>query len=444
MSIFKAYDIRGTFPDQINKELAYKIGRAFVTFLGVKNVVVGKDCRESSDEIEEALMQGILDEGADVVSIGLCTTPMVYFTVAKFSYDSGIMITASHNPKEYNGLKLVREAAIPISGETGIKEIESLVIKNKFYDSEIKGEIKQISNIVDEYVLNELSYGNAKELKKFRIAIDYGNGMGSLLSKKFFSHLKGEFLALYDTLDGTFPNHEANPLKEETLDDVKEKIKASKADLGIAFDGDADRLFFLDEKANVISCDKINALIAKRLLKEHPGEKILYDLRSSKIVKEVVEKNGGIPQMCRVGHAFIKAQMRQENALFAAELSGHFYLRDNYFFESPFYVILKVLEVLSEENKPLSEIIKPLNKYYASGEINSSVKDKDAKMKELADLHKDAKEIFWLDGVSVIYDKWWFNVRGSNTEPLLRLNLEANTKAMMVKKRDEILMIIRR
>ncbi|MBN2422787.1 phosphomannomutase/phosphoglucomutase [Candidatus Woesearchaeota archaeon] len=443
MSIFKAYDIRGTYPEQLNKEIAYKIGRAFVSFLGCKNVVIGKDMRTSSDELEEGLIQGALVQGADVISIGLCTTPMMYFTVAKFNYDSGIMITASHNPAEYNGLKLVREASIPLSEDTGIKEIEVLVKKNKFPLPASKGKIIQKSDILDDYILNALSFSTIKKLKKFKIIVDYGNGMGALVAKKFFTHLNCKVIHLYEELDGRFPNHESNPLKEENLRDIKKEIKKQKADLGIAFDGDADRLFFIDENSNVVSCDKINALVAESLLKEKPNQKILYDLRSSKIVPETVEKNKGWPIVCRVGHSFIKAKMREENAKFAAELSGHFYLQDNYYFESPFFMIIKMLEILTEKKKKLSELIKPLNKYYGTGEINSEVKDKDAKLKELTEKYRDAKKIFFLDGISIEYDNWWFNVRPSNTEPLLRLNLEADTEKLMEQKRDEVLNIIR-
>ncbi len=442
MSIFKAYDIRGTYPDQLDKELAFKIGRAFVAFLGVKNVVVAKDVRESSDELEESLIQGILKQGADVIAIGLATTPMMYFTVAKFGYDSGIMITASHNPKEYNGFKLVREQAIPISGDTGIKEIEKMVLSGEFPAPAGQGEIKQRSDILDEYILNALAFRTVDQIPRYRIVVDTGNGMGALIARKFFEHVKADVTYMYEDMDGTFPNHEANPLKEETLEDIRKMIKLKRADMGIAFDGDADRLFFLDEHAQVISCDKITALVARRLLTEMPSSTFLYDLRSSKVVKEVVEENGGTAKMCRVGHAFIKAQMREEDAVFAGELSGHFYFKGNNFFESPLFVTLKILEEMAQRKESLSQIIAPFNKYFASGEINSKVEDKDAAMKKLEEKYSGGK-IIRLDGVSVVFSDWWVNVRPSNTEPLLRLNLEADSKVLMEQKRDEVLALIR-
>ncbi|MBD3202879.1 phosphomannomutase/phosphoglucomutase [Candidatus Woesearchaeota archaeon] len=443
MSIFKAYDVRGTYPDQLNKEIAYKIGRAFVTFLDCKNVVVAKDMRDSSNELEEALIEGILDQGRDVISIGLSSTPMMYFAVSKFGYDAGIMITASHNPKQYNGFKFVREKAIPLSGKTGIKDIEKIVKNKNFAQNKDRGIIEQRTDILQDYILNGLSFQTIKKLKKLKIAVDYGNGMGALIGKKFFPHLNCEIVPLYSELDGNFPNHEANPLKEENLKDLKKLIIKEKADFGIAWDGDADRLFFVDEKTNTIGSDKITALIAQDLLQETPKLKILYDLRSSKIVPEIIEKNKGWPIITRVGHSFIKEKMRKEEAIFAGELSGHFYLKDNYYFESPFFIILRILELITKKEKTLSELIEPLNKYYATGEINSEVDDKQEKIKELAEKYKDAKKIFYLDGISIEFDSWWFNVRPSNTEPLLRLNLEADTKKLMEEKKIEVLKIIR-
>lgn len=442
MSVFKAYDIRGKVPGEIDGKIAKKIGKAFVNFVGCKNVVIGRDMRSSSDELEESLIEGILEQGVDVVTIGLCTTPMMYYTVAKFDYDAGIMITASHNPKEYNGFKMVREAAIPLTWEKGISQIRDMVKKNKFPKNEVKGSMQQRSEILDDYVMNEMSGTDVKKLKKCKIVVDYGNGMGALVGKKFFSHLDVELTELFQDLDGNFPNHEANPLKEENLEDIKKAIKKNKADFGVAFDGDADRVFFIDEKGKTVTCDKLTALIAKAMLKKQPGAKILYDLRSSKIVPETIENNGGWPVISRVGHSYIKAKMREEDAIFAGELSGHFYVRDNFFFESPFYIILRMMEILAGENKSFSGLIQPLNKYHATGEINSIVKDKDKKMNEIEKVYSDAKKVFFLDGITIEYDDWWFNVRPSNTEPYLRLNLEANTKKLMEKKRDEVLKLI--
>ncbi len=444
MTIFKAYDIRGTYPDQLTKDLAYKIGRAFVAFIGCKNVAIGKDMRESSDEIEEALIEGITDEGADAFCIGLCTSPMLYYAVAEYGKDAGIMITASHNPGEYNGLKMVRAGGVPLSGATGIKDIEKLVIKDDFPEPSLKGSIQQKDDVLRDYIMCTMEKFDLSKIKKTRIAVDYGNGMGAFASKEFFAHAPAELFELYKELDGSFPNHEANPLKEENLKDIKALIKDKKAELGIAFDGDADRLFFLDEKAEVISCDKIVALVAKHLLKDNPGKPILYDLRSSKVVPETIEAAGGTPIISRVGHSFIKEKMRETGAIFGGELSGHFYVLENNTFESPFWMILKILEIMKLENKTLSELMLPFDRYYATGEINSKVKDKDKVLKEIEKRYSDAKSILHLDGLTIGFDDWWANIRPSNTEPLLRLNLEADTDKLMQEKRDELLAIIRK
>ncbi|MBW2977232.1 phosphomannomutase/phosphoglucomutase [Candidatus Woesearchaeota archaeon] len=436
--IFKAYDIRGIFPDQLNEDIAYNIGRAFVVFLDVKEVLVGRDGRLSSPQLFEALAKGITDQGANVVDIGLCSTPMFYFAAAKAK--SSIMVTASHNPKEYNGFKFCRENAIPISYDTGIKDVEEIVMKKEFPEAGEKGKITK-KDVIGDFIKHNISF--VKTDKKFKIVVDAGNGMGSFTFPKIFEKLSFEFIPMYCEMDFNFPNHEANPLKFETLKDLQKKVVEEKADLGLALDGDGDRCLLIDEKGNIISCDLTTALIGKQLLKTNPGARILYDLRSSKIVPEFVEANGGKATMCRVGHSFIKKQMRDEDALFAGELSGHFYYKDSFFTESSFATLAITLNMLAEENKQLSELIEPLKKYFQSGEINSEVDDKETKMKKLEEKYSDAEKILHLDGVSVYYKDWWFNVRASNTEPLLRLNLEADTKELMEEKRDEILKLIR-
>ncbi len=442
--VFKAYDIRGIYPNELNEEMAFKIGQAFVQFLNCKNVVVGRDMRLSSPSLFDSLVKGITFQGANVIYIGLSTTPMMYFAVAKHRFESGINITASHNPKEFNGFKLVREKAIPLNWDTGIQDIRKLIEENKVLQGNTKGKIIKKQNLVQEYVEHALNLiGSDLNFSSFIVVVDTANAMAGIVAPQFFSKLKCKLIPLYFDLNGEFPNHEANPLKEETLQDLKQKVLSEKANLGIAFDGDADRVVFLDEKGNVLQGDLITALISEYLLKKFPGEKIMYDLRSSWIVKETIEANGGKPIIYRVGHAFIKQKMREENALFAGELSSHFYLRSDFFVESPFVVVGFVLSLMKHENKKLSELIAPLQKYFQSGEINSTVKDKDVVLKKLGKNYSNAKKIFYLDGLSIEFNDWWFNVRPSNTEPALRLNLEAKTKQLMEQKVQEVLNLIR-
>lgn len=420
--IFKAYDIRGIYPEEINEKIAYKIGRAFVKFLQTKEVVVGKDMRDSSETILESLKKGIMDEGANVIDIGLCTTPMLYFGIFHYNYSSGIMITASHNPKEYNGLKLCKEKAIPLSGETGIKEIKALVEKNEFTEKE-KGSYqkKDITKDYQDYIL--------KDFPKlpYKIVVDAANAMGAL-DVEILKRAGVEVTGLYLDLDGNFPNHEANPLKEETLDAIKELLKKGKYDLGIAFDGDADRAMFLTEKGEFLAGDITTAIITESLCKE--GDSILYDLRSTKAVPETIKASKGKPIISRVGHAFIKQTMKEHDAVFGGEVSGHYYFKKMGYCESAILASLHILSIIKEKKQPLSEIAKTKRTYYQSGEINFKVEDKEKVMEKLIEAFPEGK-ITKLDGISIELDKWWFNVRPSNTEPLLRLNLEADTKEEM-------------
>ncbi|MFC1652032.1 phosphomannomutase/phosphoglucomutase [Patescibacteria group bacterium] len=438
VGVFRAYDIRGVYPEEINETLAEKIGQAFVQFLGCKEVVVGRDARTSSESLFKALTKGITEAGANVIDIGLSSTPMFYY--ASRDKESGIMITASHNPAEYNGFKLVRENCAPISGDTGIEEIEKIVGTSRDSSSNEKGKIIK-QNILEDY-LNYFDKFISKDMKPFKVVVDGGNGMGGLAYPKLFKKLPAKLIPLYLEMDGTFPNHDADPLKMENVEDLQKKVIEKKADLGVALDGDCDRLILIDEKGNYISADLITALIAQYLLKDHPGENILYDLRSSWSTKEAIEEAGGKPMVCRVGHSFIKQQMKKVNALFAGELSGHFYFRDTFTAESSILTLIIVLNMLSETGKTLSELIQPFQKYFASGEINSEVKNSKAKIEELAKIYGDGT-ISRLDGLKIEFSDWWFNVRPSNTEPLLRLNLEAKNKELMEKKRDEVLKVIR-
>jgi len=436
-SIFKAYDIRGIYGSDLNEELAGKIGRAFATFLKCKKVVVGYDMRPHSIPLFKALSDGLMQQGAEVINIGMCSTPMTYYANGKLGADASIMITASHNPGEWNGFKLCREKAIPISGVTGIKDIERIVLTEAYAPATPGGKISEY-DIIPEYIAHIREFADLK--RPLRVAIDYANAMGILEGKV----LEGlvDIDPLFDELDGTFPNHEANPLVEETWEALQHKVKAGNYDFAIAFDGDADRAGFMDEKGNIIPMDMITALIAEMVLKRDKGATVFYDLRSSWAVKELILANGGKPMMSRVGHAFIKQQMRDNDAVFAGELSGHYYFKENYFAESSSLAALYVANLISNSDAPLSELIKPIQKYFASGEINSEVKKTSEVIRILKAKYGTGK-VIELDGLSVEFPDWWFNVRASNTEPLIRLNLEAKTREKMMEKRDEILGVIR-
>ena len=440
-SIFKAYDIRGIYGEDLTDKLGYKIGKAFATFLGCKKVVVGRDMRPHSEPLFKQLARGLTELGADVIDVGVVSTPISYFANGTLGADASIMITASHNPGEWNGFKLCRERAIPISGATGIKDIENIVLTGSYARaSETPGSISSMS-VTDDYVARIRSFVDIK--RPIKIAVDYANGMG-IVEGEVIRGLKNLSIdPMFDTLDGTFPNHEANPLLEETWHAIQKKVKAGSYDFAIAFDGDADRCGFMDEKGNIIPMDMITALVAKMVLKENPGASIYYDLRSSWAVKEVILENGGKPLMSRVGHAFIKQQMREADALFAGELSGHYYFKENFFTESSSLVAIYVANLVSQSNVPLSELIKPIQRYFASGEINSKVSDTKKVIATLKEKYTKTGKLIELDVISFEFADWWFNVRSSNTEPLCRLNLEAKTKALMEQKRDEVLAVIR-
>ncbi|MBU8902830.1 MAG: phosphomannomutase/phosphoglucomutase [Victivallales bacterium] len=434
--IFKAYDIRGIYPEQLNEEIAEKIGRAFIEFTGAKKVVVGHDMRPDSVPIFAAIAKGMTEQGADVVNLGMCSTPMSYFANGTLAADGSIIITASHNPAGWNGFKLCMANAVPISGATGIMDIEHIVEQESWSKCDKTGTITDY-DIAPEYA--EFLQSHIKVDRKLKVVIDYANSMGSFESagiEKYF-----EVIPMYKELDGTFPNHEANPLKLDTLDAIRAKVKEVGADFGAAFDGDADRCGFIDDKGEIIPMDLFTALIAQDILTDGPAT-ILYDLRSSRSVKECIEANGGTAIMSRVGHAFIKAQMREHDAVFAGELSGHYYFKENYTAESQGLAFVKFANLICKSGKTSSELVAPLRKYAFSGEINSKVADPENVLAELQEKYADGKQ-FELDGLSVEYKSWWFNVRSSNTEPLLRLIVEADEQSQMESKRDEILAIIR-
>jgi phosphomannomutase len=437
--IFKAYDIRGIYGKDLTEEIAYRIGRAFVTFVGCKKVVVGRDIRPHSEPLFAALAKGITEQGADVIDLGYASTPMTYFANGTLGADASVMITASHNPAEWNGFKLCRSQAVPISGATGILDVERIATEGTFAPKpSTPGKISTY-DILPEYAKHVATFAHLK--RPVHVAIDFANGMGIWEVKTLKDILTWD--GLFETPDGRFPNHEANPLHTETLKDLQNKVRGGHYAFGVAFDGDADRAGFVDEKGAIIPMDLITALVAQDVLATRKGV-IFYDLRSSWVVKEVIEAAGGTPMMSRVGHAFIKQQMREHNALFAGELSGHYYFKDNFTAESSAMAILSLANIVSKSDKPLSALIAPLRKYFASGEINTHVsRDPKAILAEIRSKYADGR-LFELDGVSVEYADWWFNVRCSNTEPLVRLNLEAKSQALMEAKRDEILAIIRK
>jgi len=442
LKIFKAYDIRGIYPADINEDVVYKIGRAIVQYLGAKKIAVGRDIRESSLALFGALAKGITEQGADVYDIGLASTPMVYFASGKLDIDGAISLTASHNPAEWNGMKICRAEAVPIGENSGLFEIRDLVMAGNFPEAGKKGKIIPKEEIKNDYIDYFSSFANLGD-KKFKVVIDFANAMGILdldIYKKFPDNI--ELVTLYDNFDGKFPNHEANPLKTETLKDLQEKVRENNADLGIAYDGDADRVGFIDENGEIIPMDLITALIAKMILEKNPGAKIFYDLRSSKSVREFIEENGGVALECPVGHANIKKIMRDEGGAFAGELSGHYYFKENYMAEASTLAAIMLLNLMAETGEKISELVKDVKRYFHSGEINSEVADKDEVINKLKEKYSDGK-ISELDGVKIEFPDWWLNVRPSNTEPVLRLNLEANTEELMKEKVNEALKIIR-
>ncbi|HEX6543737.1 MAG TPA: phosphomannomutase/phosphoglucomutase [Ktedonobacterales bacterium] len=442
--IFGAYDVRGIYPDTLNEDAAYRIGRAFVQYLRPTTVAVGRDMRVSSPALAGAVIRGITDQGADAVDLGMTTTDELYFAVGKFNYPAGIMVTASHNPKQYNGLKWCRENAIAISSETGGNEIRDLALAGNPPEPEHKGQVIH-RDVTDDYVRHVLSFIDVAKVRPLKIAVDAGNGMAGMIIPKVFAHLPSELVPLYFDLDGTFPNHPASPIEPENTEHLRHVVPEQHCAMGVAFDGDADRMFLVDEKGNLLGGDMVTALVAQSLLRKHPGATILYNLINSRSVPELIEREGGRAVRTRVGHSFIKAQMREENAIFGGEHSGHFYFRDNWYADSGLIAFLVVLELISESGKTVSELVRSVDHRYRSGEINSTVADQQGRMKAIEDHYAAlGGKIDHLDGITVSFPTWWFNVRPSNTEPLLRLNLEADTPDEMAERRDEVLQLIRR
>jgi phosphomannomutase len=447
-SIFKAYDIRGIYKKDLDEDTAYKLGLSYTELLkkDSKNkklkIVVASDMRLSSPSLKKSLIEGLLDSGSDVVDIGLAATPSFYFAVAKYNHDGGIIVSASHNPKEWNGFKLTREKAIPISGETGIQDLKEKIINNDFKKAEIKGKLTEKKNILVDHIKHVLKYGNINKIKPLKIVADPANSMGALFLKELFKHLPNELVEINFKLDGNFPAHEADPLKSENLEEIKKEVIKQKADLGITTDGDGDRIFFIDDQGKLIDQSIIRGLLSKLFLKEKPKSKIGFDVRPGKITEDLIKENGGKAIKTKVGHSLIKEQMLKEDIYFSGESSGHFFLNmDIGCFEVPNIVILKLLEEFSKQDKAISEQITPYQKYYHSGEINRDVENKNAVLEKLEKEYQNG-EINKLDGITVNFPNFWFNVRASNTENKIRLNLEAINEKIMKEKKEEILKII--
>ena len=441
-AIFKAYDIRGLVGKDFDNDFCEALGRAFVVHTGAKVVVAGRDMRGSSPGYFAALTRGIMKQGADVVDIGLVSTPMFYYAAAEYDlHDAGIMVTASHNPSEYNGFKMVHGDAMPIGKGSGMEELKALVEKNEFPDAP-EGTLIE-TDITEEYLDRLFELVPSDTIKNLTVAVDAGNGMGGVILPEIFKRLDVKVHPLFWEPDGTFPNHEANPLKTETLKDLQTKIKETRADIGIALDGDADRIGLVDEKGEVVSASEIIAMLAHVLLPGHLGEVATFNVSCGRVAAEEIKASGGVPLMTPTGHALIKHILREKDAVFGGELSGHFYFRDFGGVENTDYAMLLVLQLLSRQEKTLSELVAPFRRYVHSGEINFKVDDAKAKMAAIRErFAAEAVTVTEIDGLRLDFSDWWCGIRASNTEPLLRLNVEGATRELMEAKKAELIAII--
>jgi phosphomannomutase len=441
--IFKAYDIRGVYPDDLNEEAGYAIGRAFVTFLKVDTVIVGCDMRLSGPQMFDAITRGLMDQGTDVINIGMVSTDQYYYACATLD-QAGIMVTASHNPAQYSGLKMVKKMPQLLSGDAGIQDLRRIVESDAYASPTRQGTMTE-QDLSADFVDMVLGLIDPAALAPLKVIADTGNGMVGPILKRVYERLPSvDLTGMYLDPDGRLPNHGLDPLQPENRAELQQRVVAEGADAGFAFDGDGDRFFTIDDRGEFVAGDFMTALMGEYFLEKYPGSKVIYDVRASWAVPDLITAAGGIPLMERVGHAFIKQRMAQEKAVFAGEVTGHYYFKDFFFADSGIVPSLIIMEMLSKKKARLSDLLKQLEaKYFISGEINTRITgDPQAKMQELAGIFSDGK-VEWLDGVSVTYDDWHFNVRPSNTEPLLRLNLEAKSKALMEEKRDQILEIIR-
>ena len=442
--VFKAYDVRGIYPKELDEDGAYAIGRAYVEQFEPRRIAVGRDMRVSSPSMAAALIRGATEGGADVLDLGLVGTEMVYFAVGDLELDGGVAVTASHNPKEYTGMKIVRRGALPVGGDSGLLDIrDKAMALGDMPEGQSLGQVQEY-DVWPAYVDRVLSFVDVSVIKPLRVVIDAANGMAGVMLPPVLERLPIEAIRHYFEPDGTFPNHEPNPLLPENREFIVEQTTTEGADFGVAFDGDADRCFFVDDEGEFVPGDFVTALLAESVLKKSPGGKIIYDVRASWAVPETIEGAGGTPLMNRVGHAFIKHRMREEGAVFGGEVSGHYYFRDFSQADSGVVPFLLMLELVSLRGEKLSQILRPYrDRYFITGELNTPVPDVALKLEELEDHFGKQGEVSHLDGISVNAGEWHFNVRPSNTEPLLRLNLEARSEELMEQKRDEVLDVIR-
>jgi phosphomannomutase len=439
--VFKAYDVRGIYPDELDEEGAYRIGRAYAEAFEPRAIAVGRDMRLSSPRLAEAAVRGAREAGVDVVDIGMVGTEMLYFAVGELGLDGGIAVTASHNPKEYNGMKIVRRGALPVGADSGLLEIRDRA--ERAFDA--RGEPGSLASqdVYAPFVEKVLSFVDARAIAPLRVVIDAANGMAGAMLPPVLDRLPVDAVRCFFEPDGTFPNHEPNPLLPENRQFIEAKVREEGADLGIAFDGDADRCFFVDDTGAFVPGDFVTALLADAMLAKEPGGKVIYDVRASWAVPETIERAGGTPLVNRVGHAFIKHRMRKEQAVFGGEVSGHYYFRDFTQADSGTIPALLMLELVSKKGRPLSEILHPYReRYFLTGELNTRVRDVALKLQELKERFGAEGDVSHLDGISITARDWHMNVRPSNTEPLLRLNLEALDRALMERKRDEVLRVI--
>jgi phosphomannomutase len=441
--VFKAYDVRGIYPNEIDEDGARAIGRAYVEQFEPKRIAVGRDMRASSPSMAKATIEGAASVGAEVVDIGLVGTEMLYFAVGHLELDGGIMVTASHNPKEYTGMKVVRRGAMPVGGDSGLLDIRDRAVPPAdMSGGQSLGPVRE-EDVFPGYVDKVLSFVDTEAIERRRVVIDAANGMGGVMLPPVLERIPIDAVPYFFEPDGTFPNHEPNPLLPENREFVIGKVLEDEADLGAAFDGDADRCFFIDDTGEFVPGDFVTALLAESMLEKHPGAKIIYDVRASWAVPETIERAGGIPLVNRVGHAFIKQRMREEDAAFAGEVSGHYYFRDFFQADSGVIPFLLVLELISKRGLPLSELLQAYReRYFLTGEINVPVTDVAVKLQEIKERFGSEGQVSHLDGISIEAEDWHLNVRPSNTEPLLRLNLEARSRELMERRRDEVLEVI--
>ena len=437
--VFKAYDVRGVYPEQLDEELAERVGRAFVALTGARTLAIGQDMRASSKPMADAVAAGAMAQGADVLRVGLCSTDMIYYVSGVLDV-AGVMLTASHNPARYNGLKLCRPGAVPVGEESGLADIKRMVAAGEpAADAGRRGVEREAGDLLERYAAHVRSFADTGSLGPLKVVADAGNGMAGHVVPAVFSGLPFQLVPMYFELDGSFPNHPADPLNPENLKELQARVVAEGADVGLAFDGDADRVFLVDERGSGVPSSLVGALVARLMCGREPGATVLYNLICSRVVPETIREAGGVPVRTRVGHSFIKGVMAETGAIFGCEHSGHYYFRDNYRADSGLIAAVVALDALSRADRPLSEVLAPYRRYAGSGEINRRVDGDPRQVIEAVAARYPADAADFADGLTVEGGDWWFNLRPSNTEPLLRLNVEAATEAEMARVRDEVL-----